>query len=47
MSQLTTHILDILHRQPAEGVTIILFKGGNDDAVQEMARFGATNSDAA
>jgi 5-hydroxyisourate hydrolase len=43
MSQLTTHILDTTKGKPAEGVTIILFQGGNDEWT-EMAR-GATNSD--
>jgi 5-hydroxyisourate hydrolase len=43
MSQLTTHILDTTKGKPAEGVTIILFQGGNDEWT-EMVR-GITNSD--
>jgi 5-hydroxyisourate hydrolase len=43
MSQLTTHILDTTKGKPAEGVTIILFQGGNDEWT-EMTR-GITNSD--
>ncbi|HEX8331636.1 MAG TPA: hydroxyisourate hydrolase [Segetibacter sp.] len=43
MSQLTTHILDTTKGKPAEGVTIILYQGGNDEW-NEIAR-GNTNSD--
>jgi 5-hydroxyisourate hydrolase len=43
MSQLTTHILDTTKGKPAEGVTIILYQGGNDEW-NEIAR-GTTNSD--
>jgi 5-hydroxyisourate hydrolase len=43
MSQLTTHILDTTKGKPAEGVTIILYQGGNDEW-NEIAR-GITNND--
>ena len=43
MSQLTTHILDTTKGKPAEGVTIILYQGANDEWT-ELAR-GTTNSD--
>jgi 5-hydroxyisourate hydrolase len=43
MSQLTTHILNTTKGQPAEGVTIILYQGQNDEWT-EMAR-GITNAD--
>jgi 5-hydroxyisourate hydrolase len=43
MSQLTTHILDTTRGKPAEGVTIILYQGGNDEW-NEISR-GITNSD--
>lgn len=31
MSQLTTHILDTTKGKPAQGITIILYHGGNDE----------------
>lgn len=40
---LTSHILDTTKGKPAEGVTIILYRGGNDEW-NEIAR-GITNSD--
>ncbi|MEO5563122.1 MAG: hydroxyisourate hydrolase [Chitinophagaceae bacterium] len=43
MSQLTTHILDTTKGKPAQGVTIILYKGQND-VWKELAR-GTTNAD--
>jgi 5-hydroxyisourate hydrolase len=48
MSQITTHILNTASGKPAQGVTIILYKGENDDPVatgwKEIAR-GKTNED--
>lgn len=48
MSQITTHILDTTKGRTAQGVTIILYQGGNDDPIaigwKEMAR-GITNTD--
>ena len=43
MSQITTHILDTTKGKPAQGVTIILYQGGNDKWT-EKAR-GITNAD--
>ncbi len=43
MSRLSTHILDTTKGKPAEGVTIILYGGGNDEWT-ELAR-GLTNND--
>ncbi|HEX7846499.1 MAG TPA: hydroxyisourate hydrolase [Chitinophagaceae bacterium] len=43
MSQITTHILDTTKGKPAEGITIILYHGENDEWT-EMAR-GKTNAD--
>ena len=43
MSQITTHILDTTKGKPAAGITIVLYKGGNDEWT-EIAR-GKTNSD--
>lgn len=43
MSQLTTHILDTTRGQPAQGVTIVLYRGGNDEWT-EINR-GITNTD--
>ena len=43
MSQITTHILDTSLGKPAEGVTIILYHGGND-VWTEIAR-GTTDAD--
>ena len=43
MSQVTTHILDTTKGKPAEGVTIILY-GGENDEWTELAR-GITNTD--
>ncbi len=43
MSKITTHILDISKGRPAEGITIILF-GGENDEWTELAR-GKTNAD--
>jgi 5-hydroxyisourate hydrolase len=43
MSQITTHVLDTTKGKPAAGVTIILYRGGNDEW-QEMTR-GKTNTD--
>ena len=43
MSQVTTHILDTSSGKPAEGVSIILFAGGNDEW-KELSR-AVTNSD--
>ena len=40
---ITSHILDTTKGKPAEGVTIILFRGGNDEW-SEIAR-GITNVD--
>jgi 5-hydroxyisourate hydrolase len=31
MSNLTTHILDTSIGKPAEGITVILYRGGNDE----------------
>jgi 5-hydroxyisourate hydrolase len=43
MSQLTTHILDTTKGKPAQGVTIVLYQGQNDNW-KELAR-GITNAD--
>ena len=43
MSRITTHILDTTKGKPAEGVTIILY-GGENDEWTELAR-GITNAD--
>ncbi|HVK97492.1 MAG TPA: hydroxyisourate hydrolase [Flavisolibacter sp.] len=43
MSQITTHVLDTSKGKPAEGITIILYRGENDQWT-EIAR-GATNAD--
>lgn len=43
MSQLTTHILDTTRGKPAAGITIILYRGENDEWT-EIAR-GITNAD--
>src|SRR5256885_5314154 len=43
MSQITTHILDTTKGKPAQGITIILYNGENDEW-HEMAR-GKTNED--
>jgi 5-hydroxyisourate hydrolase len=43
MSRITTHILDTTKGKPAEGITIILYSGENDEWT-ELAR-GKTNSD--
>ena len=43
MSQITTHILDTTHGRPATGVSIILYKGDNDQWT-EIAK-GITNED--
>jgi len=43
MSKITTHILDISKGRPAEGITIILY-GGENDEWTELAR-GITNTD--
>ena len=43
MSQITTHILDTSRGQPAPGITIIFYEGGND-SWKEIAR-GVTNND--
>ena len=43
MSQLTTHILNTTKGLPAEGVTIILYQGQNDEWT-ELTR-GITNAD--
>ncbi|HSU28118.1 MAG TPA: hydroxyisourate hydrolase [Chitinophagaceae bacterium] len=43
MSSITTHILDTTKGRPAQGVTIILYKGEND-SWSELAR-GVTNAD--
>lgn len=43
MSQITTHILDITEGRPAQGITIILYQGANDEWA-EVAR-GITNAD--
>ena len=43
MSQITTHVLDTSSGQPAPGISIILFKG-SDQQWEEVAR-GTTNSD--
>ncbi|MDQ3683664.1 MAG: hydroxyisourate hydrolase, partial [Bacteroidota bacterium] len=37
MSTITTHILDTSIGKPAEGITVILFRGGNDEW-EEIAR---------
>ena len=41
MSQLTSHILDTTSGKPAEGVTIVLYHGGND----EWTEIGRGNTD--
>ncbi|MBC7826983.1 MAG: hydroxyisourate hydrolase [Chitinophagaceae bacterium] len=43
MSQITTHILDTTAGKPADGITIILYAGQNDEWT-EMSR-GKTNND--
>ena len=43
MSNITTHILDTSIGKPAEGITIILYRGGNDEW-KEISR-GKTNTD--
>ena len=43
MSQITTHVLDITAGRPAAGISIVLFRGENDDWT-EMTR-GITNND--
>ncbi len=43
MSSITTHILDTTKGRPAEGITIILY-GGENDEWTELAR-GRTNAD--
>ena len=43
MSQITTHILDTTKGKPAVGITIVLYRGENDEWT-ELAR-GKTNSD--
>ena len=43
MSKITTHILDTSKGRPAEGITIILY-GGENDEWTELAR-GTTNAD--
>ena len=43
MSRITTHILDTTKGAPADGVTIILY-GGENDEWTELAR-GITNAD--
>ena len=43
MSQITTHILDTSKGKPASGVTVILYRGENDQWT-EIAR-GKTNND--
>src|SRR5215208_7780969 len=43
MSKITTHILDTSTGRPAEGITIILYHGSNDQW-EEIAR-AKTNSD--
>jgi len=43
MSQITTHILDTSKGMPAAGITVILYKGQNDQW-SEIAR-GVTNAD--
>jgi 5-hydroxyisourate hydrolase len=43
MSQLTTHILDTTKGRPAQGITIILYRGQSNEW-DEIAR-GVTNAD--
>ena len=43
MSQITTHILDTTKGKPATGITIILYRGENDEWT-ELAR-GLTDTD--
>ena len=43
MSQITTHILDTTRGKPAAGITIVLYRGENDEWT-EIAR-GTTNND--
>ena len=43
MSRITTHILDTTNGKPANGVTIILY-GGENDEWTELVR-GVTNTD--
>lgn len=43
MSQITTHILDTTRGQPAAAITIVLFRGENDEWT-ELKR-GKTNDD--
>ena len=43
MSQVTTHVLDTMKGKPAAGISIILYRGENDQWT-ELAR-GITNSD--
>lgn len=43
MSQLTTHVLDTTSGKPAKGITVVLYRGENDEWT-ELAR-GITNDD--
>ena len=43
MSQLTTHVLDTTGGKPAKGITVVLYRGENDEWT-ELAR-GNTNDD--
>ena len=43
MSQLTTHILDTSRGRPAAGITVVLYRGENDEWT-EIAR-GISNAD--
>ena len=43
MNQITTHILDTTIGKPAQGVTIVLFQGANDEWVEISS--GVTNTD--
>ena len=43
MSQITSHILDITKGRPVEGITIVFYRGENDEWT-ELAR-GKTNAD--
>ena len=43
MSQVTTHILDTTQGKPAQGITVVLYQGGNDEW-KEIAR-KKTNKD--
>ena len=44
MPRLTTHVLDMMHGQPASGVTVVLYRREESGALRNIARF-TTNED--